>query len=260
MVDLKVECAASGYHSGEVGGIVPETFRIVRELLDRIDDPKTGKVVDAFQSELPDWKVKEAIEVVRSQQTVLYDKFPVHEGVQVMNQDNLVEMYLDNVWRPNLAITGAGGLPNFKKAGNVIRASTTVRVSLRISPLMVSETAKEKLIEILTTDVPYNAKVTILGSNGGDGYCQKVLEPWLQGAIEKAGQDFYDKPAGTFGDGGSIPFLNELAKKYPDSQIVAFGVLGPYSNAHGPNEFLELDYAKKLTCSLSAILGVCGQR
>lgn len=175
MVDLKVECGTSGYHSGEVGGIVPETFRIVRALLDRIDDPKTGKVVEEFQSALPDWKVKEAHEVVASQQKQLYEKFPLQEGVQVMNQDNLAEMYLDNVWRPNLSITGGGGLPDFKKAGNVIRAQTTVRCSLRISPVMDSEEAKEKLVSILTTDVPYDAKVTILGSNGGDGFCMKVL-------------------------------------------------------------------------------------
>ena len=57
MVDLKVECSTSGYHSGEVGGIVPETFRIIRALLDRIDDTKTGRVVEVFQSPLPEWKL-----------------------------------------------------------------------------------------------------------------------------------------------------------------------------------------------------------
>lgn len=96
-----------------------------------------------------------------------------------------------------------------------------------------------------------------MGSNGGDGYCMKVLEPWLQNAITNAGSLFFDKPSGTYGDGGSIPFLNELSKKYPESQVVAFGVLGPFSNAHGPNEMLELSYAKKLTCSLSHILASC---
>ena len=65
---------------------------------------------------------------------MLFDKFPLMDGVKHMNVENLVEMYLDNVWRPNLSITGASGLPPYKKAGNVIRPSTTVRASLRLSP------------------------------------------------------------------------------------------------------------------------------
>ena len=68
---------------------------------------------------------------------------------------------------------------------------------------------------------------------------------------------FYSKPAATFGDGGSIPFLNELEKKYPSAQIIALGVLGPYSFAHAPNEMLEVEYARKLTCSLAYILSSC---
>jgi len=59
IVDLKVSAGKNNYHSGEVGGIVPETFRIVRTLLDRIDDPKTGKVISEFDVALPEWKVKE---------------------------------------------------------------------------------------------------------------------------------------------------------------------------------------------------------
>ena len=106
-------------------------------------------------------------------------KFPLRDEVVWMNQDNLPEMYLDNIWRPNLSITGAGDLPDYRKAGNVVRAQTTVRCSLRISPVMNSEEAKQKLIKILTTNVPYNAKTTVLGSNAGDGFCMKVLEPWL---------------------------------------------------------------------------------
>jgi|LakMenEpi03Aug12_release.lakeMendotaPanAssembly.Ray.scaffolds.fasta_scaffold430638_1 acetylornithine deacetylase/succinyl-diaminopimelate desuccinylase-like protein len=168
-------------------------------------------------------------------------------------------MYLDNVWRPNLSITGAGGIPALTKAGNVVRAKTTVRVSLRVSPDFDAEKAKETLVNLFTTNVPYNAKVTILTAHAGNGFCMKVLQPWLQNSIQEAGSGFYGKPSGSYGDGGSIPFLNELSQKYPESQVVAFGVLGPFSNAHGPNEFLELAYTKKLTCALSHVLASCGQ-
>ena len=179
MVDIQVECAISGYHSGEVGGIVPETFRVIRSLLDRVDDTLTGRVVDLFQSPIPEWKQKEAEEVAATQGDKLHKKFPVHDGVQWMNQENLAEMYLDNVWRPNLSITGAGGIPELTKAGNVVRAKTIVRASLRLSPNFNAEQARDKLIELLTTDVPYNAKVTILKANAGNGFCMKVLQPWL---------------------------------------------------------------------------------
>ena len=128
-----------------------------------------------------------------------------------MNKDNLVEMYLDNVWRPNLAITGASGLPHYENAGNFLRPSTTIRASLRLAPDMDCELAKQKLVNLIEKDTPYNAKVTILNTHQGNGFCMKVLEPWLKKAIAKAGQDFWGKPSGSFGDGGSIPFLNELS-------------------------------------------------
>jgi len=107
----------------------------------------------------------------------------------------------------------------------------------------------------LTENVPYNAKVTLAGGHAGSGWCMKVLSPHLDKNIRDAGAAFFDgKPTGSYGMGGSIPFLSELGTMYPDTEIVAFGLLGPDSNAHGPNEMLHLDYAKRLTCSLAHII------
>lgn len=114
------------------------------------------------------------------------------------------------------------------------------------------------MIDKLTKDVPYNAKVTIEGGHCGSGWSMKDLDGWLNDAISEAGATFFDgKPTGSYGEGGSIPFLNELGQKYPESQIVAFGLLGPNSNAHGPNESINLPYAKKLTCSLAHVIASC---
>ena len=168
-----------GYHSGEVGGLVPETFRIVRSLLNRIDNVETGDVYEDFQTETPDWKRAEAVLMAQTQGTSLYDKFPLHPNVQVMNQDNLEELYINNTWKPSLSITGADGLPEIQKAGNVVRPSTTVRLSMRLSPLINYQDALAKMIEKLTTNVPYNAKVTIKDAQGGNGWCQKDPQPWL---------------------------------------------------------------------------------
>ena len=78
-----------------------------------------------------------------------------------MQQDDLKEMYLNFTWRPHLAITGASGLPPVSKAGNVLRSSTTLRLSLRIPPNGDPKKSLELLKKKLTENVPYNCKVTI---------------------------------------------------------------------------------------------------
>ena len=176
-----------------------------------------------------------------------------------MDQENLEEMYLNNVWRPNLSITGAEGLPPLIQAGNVLRPMTTVRCSMRLSPITDPAKAQEIIEELMTTNPPYNAKITLHGGHTGSGWCQKELQPWLDQAIKEAGNAYYGKDSGSYGQGGSIPFLKELEKKYPDSQIVALGVLGPNSNAHGPNEMINLPYVKKLAGALTHIIASCAQ-
>ena len=144
-------------------------------------------------------------------------------------------------------------------AGNVVRNKTGVRLSMRLSPVTDPKKAEEAIIKKLTTDVPYNAKVTIKSRHAGSGWCMKELAPWLDSAIKEAGPMFYDgEESGSYGMGGSIPFLSELEKMYPQTQIVAFGLLGPKSNAHGPNEMINLPYAKKLTCALAHVIAAAG--
>lgn len=156
-----------------------------------------------------------------------------------------------------MSITGCDGIPNAANAPNEVRGSTTVRLSVRLSPIFDCDKAVEVITQKVTTNVPHGATVKIVGTNGGNGWCMKVLEPWLNDAITDAGHQFFNKPVGSYGDGGSIPFLKELGTKYPETQIIALGVGGPFSNMHGPNEMLELTYVKKITCALSHILAGC---
>ena len=259
IIDLTVELGKAGYHSGEVGGIVPETFRVIRMLLDRLDDAKTGKVVDELNVPLPKWKEEEAEFMVKLAGEEVYKKYAVVDGGKYCNQDDLKAMYLGSQWGANLSITGAEGLPDIAMAGNVVRASTSVRLSMRLPPTKNPQEAQAFMEKVLTTDVPYGAKVTLKGGHAGSGWCMKELHPWLMDAIKKAGSDFYGKEARSYGMGGSIPFLSELEGLFPTTQIVAFGVLGPHANAHGPNEMINLPYAKKLTCAVSHILGAIGE-
>lgn len=255
ITDMKVEIGSAGYHSGEVGGIVPETFRVVRQLLDRLDDAKTGTTVPELNVPVPDWKQKEAEFMAALSGPEMHNKYGVVEGAGYCHQDDLVRMYLANTWESNLSVTGADGLPAIQSAGNVVRASTSVRLSMRLPPAMNPGEAKAIIEKILTTDVPYNAKITLSPVGAGSGWSMKVLSPSLDKAIKESGAAFYDgKETGSYGMGGSIPFLSELGDMYPESEIVAFGLLGPNSNAHGPNEMIHLDYAKRLTSALAHII------
>lgn len=172
-----------------------------------------------------------------------------------MNQDNVVEQYLDRTWRPNLSITGAEGLPPIEKAGNVLRPMTCVRCSLRLCPVFDAHKANELMVDKLSSNPPYNAKISLQAGHAGSGWCQKQLQEWLHNALNEAGRKFFGgKDYGSFGEGGSIPFLNELAKKYPETQIVAMGLVGPGANIHGPNENINLVYGRKIVKTLAHVI------
>lgn len=173
ILDVTVEGPKGGYHSGETGGVIPETFRVMRSLLNRIDNVETGEICEELRVEVPDWKMEEAKFMAEKAGDSMYKKYNLVEGVKCMSEDNLAEMYLNNVWRANLSITGAQGLPDLPIAGNVVRASTSLRLSCRLPPTMVPSKAEEIMIKKLTTDVPYNCKVTVKGGHAGFGWCAK---------------------------------------------------------------------------------------
>lgn len=192
IVDVTIEAGKIGQHSGEVGGIIPETFRIARSLLNRLDDCDSGKVCEELQVETPDFKQKEADALAQSYGEKLYSKYHIHEGVQCVSQDNVSELYLNNVWRPNLSITGAEGLPPIAAAGNVLRPSTTIRCSMRLCPTFEAKDAEKIMCDKLTTNVPYNAKVTLGHGHSGSGWCQKQLSEWLHNSLNEAGHAFFN--------------------------------------------------------------------
>lgn len=252
---MTVSAAAGGYHSGEVGGIVPETFRVMRNLLDRLDDSKDGMAMKELQTEMPAYARPEAERMVKLSGKEMMEKYKMEPGVEYCSQEDQVEMYLNNTWRANLSVTGAGGLPDYSRAGNVVRPSTTLRLSMRLPPNMDAQVASKAVRAKLQNDVPHNCKVDIKGDHNGNGWCMKDPAPWFHDAINNASKHFYDgKDYGSYGMGGSIPFLSQLGGIYPNTFIVALGLLGPQSNAHAPNEAVNLAYAKRLTMCMSHIL------
>lgn len=192
----------------------------------------------------------------------MHKKYNYVEDGRPMDHDNLAEMYLNNTWRPNLSVVGASGLPDTSIAGNVVRASTTLALSLRLPPSAPAMETEAKLIEKLTTNPPHNAKVTASSvCEPGQGWCMKDMAPWLDDAVKKAGSDFFEgNDTGTYGMGGSIPFLCELERMYPSTFILALGLIGPQANAHAPNEAINLPFAKKLTKALSHLIAEVGAK
>ncbi|HEU4618208.1 MAG TPA: M20 family metallopeptidase [Gammaproteobacteria bacterium] len=249
--NLHVEVLREGVHSGSASGIVPSSFRIVRSLLSRLEDERTGEILPEWlYAEIPEQRVEQAQAVADVLGRGVYDHFPWVQGMRPVTDDP-VTLLLNHTWRPQLAITGAAGLPELRSAGNVLRPGTAVRVSLRLPPGVAGEEARRRVSDLLTRDPPYGARIRFESSEANDGWNAPALAPWLEAALMQASQTYFGRPAMYMGEGGTIPFMAMLGERFPDAQYLITGVLGPESNAHGPNEFLHLPTAKKLCCCVA---------
>jgi len=256
---LRVELLREGVHSGDASGIVASSFRIARHLLSRIEDPVSGQVLGSeFVTEIPAERLAQAQAVAAALGDTIYNKFPFCSGVEPVTLDG-TELILNRTWRPTLSITGADGLPPIANAGNVLRPFTALKLSLRLPPTTDAARAILALRERLETDPPYGAKVRLLDAEGATGWNAPPLSPKLEGLLQAASQAYFGRPAMAMGEGGTIPFMGMLGEKFPAAEFVVTGVLGPMSNAHGPNEFLHLPTAKRLTASIASIIaGMAG--
>ncbi len=257
---LRVDVLEEGVHSGDASGVVPSSFRVLRQLLDRIDDPETGVVVDpAFGAEIPEARRQQAVVAADALGDGVYNKFPFVEGMQPVTIDR-AELVLNRTWRPALSITGVDGLPGLDQAGNVLRPGTALKLSLRLAPTADAEAARDRLRTLLEADPPSGARVRFEPDEPGGGWDAPHLAPWLESAIDAASRAQFGAPAVFMGEGGSIPFMGMLGEKFPDAQFLITGVLGPGSNAHGPNEFLHLPTGKRVTACVAQILDLHAQR
>jgi acetylornithine deacetylase/succinyl-diaminopimelate desuccinylase-like protein len=252
--NLTIEVLTEGVHSGDASGIVPDSVRILRILLDRLEDARTGNIIPEWLSiEIPQNRLDEARATARVLGNEIWNKFPFAKGTQPITKDP-VELLLNRTWRPALAYTGQAGLPDLVQGGNVLRPKTAIKLSLRIPPTLDATDVDRRLKQLLESDPPYGAHVTFEPEKGGAGWEAPIIAPWLEQSVERSSKTFFGKGAMTFGEGGSIPFMGMLGVRYPQAQFLITGVLGPHSNAHGPNEFLHIGTAKNLTASVAQVL------
>lgn len=251
---LKVDVLREGIHSGMGSGVVPSSFRVIRQLLNRLEDDKSGRLLPKeFYADIPHQRLEQTLKVAEVLGDGIVEAYPFVEGVEPMAENNF-ERLLNRNWRPALSYTGASGMPEIENAGNVLRPTTSLKLSLRLPPTADSEKATEALKRILTEDPPSNAKVSFEPDQAGDGWNAPDVAPWLADSLEHGSQKVYGKPAMYMGEGGTIPFMGMLGEKFPEAQFMITGVLGPNSNAHGPNEFLHIPFAKKLTTCVSQVI------
>lgn len=251
---LHIDVLTQGVHSGTASGIVPSCFLILRQLLDRIEHKGNGEIIirDLFV-DIPKQRIEQAKKTAEVLDNKIYEDYPFQPGVKPLLSD-LTELLLNNTWRPALAVVGADGLTQCENAGNVLLPWLKVKLSMRLPPTIEAQQAKNILKKTLESDPPFNAKVSFDIKESGTGWNATEVSPWLFDAANTASNNYFGADAMYMGEGASIPFMGMLGKKFPAAQFVITGVLGPNSNAHGPNEFLHIPTGKKVTSCIAEII------
>lgn len=257
---LRVEVLREGVHSGMASGIAASSFRIVRQLLDRIEDAATGRIlIDALHGKVPADREQQARAAAATLGDSIAGKLPFLSGMKPVSNDP-TELLLNSTWRPTLSVTGVDGIPSLSSAGNVLRPMTAFVLSFRLPPGVDPQRAAAAVKQTLERDPPYGAHVTFEVESSMGGWNAPSSEPWLAAAVQSASKNFFGRDAMYMGTGGSIPFMGMLAEKFPRTQFLVTGVLGPHSNAHGPNEFLDIETGKRVTACVSQVVAEHGKR
>jgi len=239
--------------------MVPSSFRIARQLLERIEDSSTGELLlPQLAVEIPAGRLAEA-QATADEIGAIADHYPFVDGAGPTT-DNPAEQLLARTWRGTLSVVGADGLPPSARAGNVLRPSTTLKLSFRLPPTADPDVALAAITQALESDPPYGARVSFHGTDAAPGWNAPETAPWLAAALDEASVASFGQGARSFGEGGSIPFMGMLGEKFPDAQFVITGVLGPDANAHGPNEYLHVPTARRLTMAVAHLLHAHAKR
>jgi acetylornithine deacetylase/succinyl-diaminopimelate desuccinylase-like protein len=256
---LTVEVLTEGIHSG-ASGVVPSSFRILRSLLSRIEDERTGEIrLRDLHVDIPGERLEQARAVAEITGKKLTEIYPLVTGMRLAHEDPL-ERVLAGTWRPALSITGAAGMPQPADGGNVLRPETVAKLSLRLPPTVDADHAAQRVKQTLESDPPYGARVTFEVESPGNGWDAPATERWLLDAMHEGSQTYFGQPAMFQGTGGSIPFMAMLGARYPRAQFMITGVLGPGSNAHGPNEFLHVPTGVRVTACVAHVLAAHARR
>ena len=256
---LRAQVLAEGVHSGAAGGIVPCSFRLLRQLIERVETAATGRLAELLHVEIPAAVYEQAQAVAEVLGDMNVQRFP-WAGSTAPGPMPPASLVVANTWGPCLAVVGLDGAPAIADAGNTLRPATAAKLVFRLPPtLPAAETAK-RLRQVFEEDPPQGAAVSFKCDGALDGWHAPPLADWLQTALAEASGEFFGAPLMSMGTGGTIPFMKMLGDRYPNVQFAVTGVLGPHSNAHGPNEFLHIDTGKRVTACTAHMLHALATR
>ncbi|MGD2128109.1 MAG: M20 family metallopeptidase [Lysobacterales bacterium] len=251
---VRADVLTEGVHSGYASGVVPSSFRVLRRLLSRLEDEDTGRVLpDYLQADIPAQRIEQSRKMAEALGDKVFEAYPFCDGVEPQADNNL-DRILNRTWRPALSVTGADGMPSLSSAGNVLRPHTSLKLSMRLPPTVDGDEATRRMKETLEADPPNNARIRFEPDHPASGWNAPDIAPWLHASLEKASNDAYGQGVMYMGEGGTIPFMAMLGEFFPEAQFMITGVLGPNSNAHGPNEFLHVPFARKLTACVAQVI------
>jgi len=251
---LRVEVLTEGVHSGTASGVVPSSFRILRQLLARVEDANSGAIlVEELHAPIPQERRRQVKATAAVLGAGVASKFPLVGGLSTVSNDPF-ELLLNNTWRPTLSVTGVDGVPDLRSAGNTLRPYTSLKLSFRLAPTTDPAQAADLIRHALEREPPYGAHVRFSVESAMGGWNAPPFAPWLEQSMQAASREFFGRDSMFMGTGGSIPFMGMLGQRFPQTQFLVTGVLGPQSNAHGPNEFLHLETARRLTACVARVL------
>jgi acetylornithine deacetylase/succinyl-diaminopimelate desuccinylase-like protein len=254
MATVTVRVLEAGMHSGIVSGIVPSSFRIMRQLLDRVEDAATGEIkLPEMNVSIPPERRADAVALVALEPDAVGRGIPFAPGMSAASPDP-VELILNNTWRPSLSVVGGDGLPESKVAPAVLRPATSLRLSFRTPPIADVSAARVALEKVLTTEVPYGAQVEVSDFVTFSGWSAPAPSPWLSAALDALTGPVFREPYRQVGIGGSVSFMEMLGRRYPDADFVATGALGVDSNMHVPDEWLNVEYAERVTAAVAHLI------
>lgn len=251
---LRVDVLTEGVHSGSASGVVPSSFRVLRQLLSRIENENSGQItLESLHVEIPKERIAQARKAADTLGELTYRKFPWAVPDPGPGESPF-QLLINNTWHPTLSVTGADGLPALVDAGNVQLPYNTLKLSFRLPPTCNADDAAKAVQNALCSDPPPLTRVSFDVESSMAGWNAPAVAPWLEASMHKASEAFFGKPSLYMGTGGTIPFMGMLGEKFPDAQFLITGLLGPKSNAHGPNEFLDIETGKRLTCCVAQVL------
>lgn len=251
---LTVRVLEEGVHSGDGAGVAASSFRIARHLLSRLEDPETGTIMPSqFHVAIPHERRDQADAAGARLGRSFHDALPFVPGARPVT-DDVVELMLNRAWRPQLVVTGIDGLPAVRDAAAVLHPDVALKLSLRLPPTLDPVAAAASLKALLERDPPYGCEVSFRCEMQSPGWHAPTTAMWLGDSLANASRDAFGSPSALMGGGGGIPFLSMLGERFPGAQFVVTGVLGPQSNAHGPNEFLHVPTAMRITAVVARLL------